>query len=305
METTKSGTNERHVTEAAGNTPTSPMPSTQNRVYRPDDRFADSALTALMLLGSEVYRFRSHIRTIFSQEFRNSYRGTRLGVFWNFALPLLPVSVYVFLASFRVFPSFDGVPGGLFVALGAAAWFFFAGCVQQPITVVQNRNTTAMKTSLPLSASIASSFARLIFETLVRLGLVIVLCIGMQVLPAALAPAAAIVFLLGAAFFLSIGLIAAILNVIWPDLQRVITVFLQYGIFVSGVIFPLSSLGPIAFFEWANPFAVFIAALRDVSFLGVVTNPIPLFTFTALTVVLVLLAARIFYVMEQRIRGVV
>src|SRR3546814_2884685 len=68
------------------------------RIYRADNRFGDGAVSALTHLVREVWRHRAHVGLIFKRDFRAAYRGTTLGIFWNFALPLLPVSVYVFLS---------------------------------------------------------------------------------------------------------------------------------------------------------------------------------------------------------------
>lgn len=279
--------------------------SMQLRVYRPDSRFADSAWTALSHLIGELWTFRSHIWTIFSQEFRNSYRGSRLGVFWNFALPILPVTVYVFLAAARVLPQFEGVDAAVYITIGVTIWFLFAGCVQQPITIVRGRNAETMKTSLPLSAIIGASFARLLFETLIRLGLVVVVALAMRAVPAATAPLALLVLAAGVVFSIAVGLIASILNIVYPDVERVVTVAMQYGIFLSGVIFPVTALGPLSILAWLNPFAVFITAIRDLLFLGFVPNGPALAVMSCLGLALTLVAGRLFYIMEQRIRGVV
>ena len=275
------------------------------REYRPDARVHDSAWEALTHLVAEFIHFRSHIVMMFAQEFRSSYRGTRLGVFWNFFLPLLPIFVYMMLATFRVIPSFEGVPAAVAISCNATWWYLFAASVRTPIGIVQRRNAEAMKTSLPLSVAIAASFARVLFEALVRLAFVVALAVAFQAIPAATAPLALLVLLAGFSFFVSLGHIIAILNIVVPDLERVVNVVLQIGIFLSGVIFPLSAMGPLSILEIVNPFAVFVAAVRELLFIGALQHPIALAVWSFAGFVMTLLAARTFYVMEQRIRGVV
>jgi ABC-type polysaccharide/polyol phosphate export permease len=275
------------------------------REYRPDSRLRDSAWTALKHLAAEFLHYRSNIATMFAQEFRNNYRGTYLGLVWNFALPLLPISVYATLTVFRVVPAFEGIHGGLAIALNVTCWFLFAACVSTPISVVQRRNAEAMKTSLPLSTVIAANFGRVLFETLVRLTVVMATAVMMHVVPAATAPLALPVLLVGMLLFVSVGHILAILNVVVPDFERVVNVGLLYGIFLSGVVFPLTAYGPLAVLQVINPFSVFITAARELLFLGHVGSPIALFVWSAIGLVCTLVAARLFYAMEQRIRGVV
>ena len=275
------------------------------REYRPDDRLSDGHMTALRHVVDELLRYRSHIKVMFSQEFRNSYRGTRLGVFWNFALPLLPISIYVMLAGLRVLPNFEGIPAAVAISCNVAIWFLLADCVRTPISVVQRRNAEAMKTSLPLSAAVASSFARSVFETLVRLALVAVVAAAVSATPFLAGALALPIVACGCLLFLAFGLFLAILNIVTPDIERVVSVVLQYGIFLSGVIFPLAAAGPLAILQVVNPFAVFIGGVSHALFAGKVLHPYALLFWSALGPIAFVIAARLFYVMEQRIRGVV
>ena len=273
-------------------------------VIRPDSRFSDGPIKALRHLAREILAHWSHIRMIFRQDFQRRYRGTVLGVFWNFVLPLLPISVYILLAQLRVVPMFEGMSNTVSVSMGATLWFLFAGCVQQPISVVRSRNAEIMKTALPLSAAVVSSFGALLFDLMVRLGLVLVVVAVTLTLPAASAPLAVPVLLVAMAAFVGLGLVLAILNIVFPDVERVVTVFLQYGIFLSGVIFPLSSLGPLAFIADVNPFAIFIAAIRELVFLGGIADPLPLMVAVTACLQVLVASLRMFYVMEYRIRSV-
>lgn len=277
---------------------------TNYREYQPDSRFSDGMLMAARHLLQEFSNHRSHVRSMFMQEFRNSYEGTRLGVLWNIFLPLLPVTVYVMLASLRVVPAFEHVPSALAIPFNVTLWFLFAACVTMPISVVKGRNAEAMKTSLPLSTTLIASFARTLFETFVRFCLVVLVALVLLQAPAASAPLALIVMALGVAFFIGVGLLASILNIVVPDVQRVLTALLQYGVFLSGVIFPMPSLPVIGSIDWANPFYVFIQAARELMWTGWPSQPYALAFWSGASVLLLLFALRIFYVMEHRIRGV-
>lgn len=273
------------------------------RVYRPDSRFGTGLFGGVAALAREALDYRSHISTIFRNDFRASYRGTALGVVWNFFLPILPITVYVLLVNLRVFPAREGIPAAVYIGFNVLLWFLFTGLINQPIQVVRSRNAEVMKTAMPLSATIASSFARLCFDTLVRTVFVAALVIftgaAVKVSAVALAP----IVIAGATLFLGVGFLLSILNAIFPDVDRFVTIVLQYGIFLSGVIFPLSSIKSLAFLEWANPFAVFIHAARAVVFEGALPHPLAFWTWTAAGALLLVAAARFFYVMEYRVRG--
>ena len=273
-------------------------------IYRPDNRLGDGPFTALRHFFGELIRFRAHIVTIFRRDFQASYRGTTFGIFWNFAFPLIPISIYIMLATFRVLPNFEGVPSSVAISVNATIWFLLVGCVQQPISMVRGRNAEAMKTALPLLVSIASSFGRVLFDTLVRLAFVAVVIVATGIWPEPMAPLTVLLLALALLFCFGLGLFLAVVNIIAPDVERVVAVGFQYGFFVSGVIFPLAKLGPLAILETINPFAVFITAARDLIFHGTITNVVPLAAWVVAGVLFFVYGARVFYLMEHRIRGV-
>lgn len=275
------------------------------RLYRPDSRFEFSWHAAFLSLIREIRVFRSHIVTIFSSDFRAGYRGTALGVFWNLALPLIPITVYILLVNLRVFPKLEGIAPAVYISFNVTLWYLFAGFINQPIQIVKSRNAEVMKTSMPLSAAIASSFAQLSFDTLIRFALVLVL-VGTSATSIKLSAIAfAPIVVVACMFCLGAGLILAVANVIYPDIERVVGIALQYGIFLSGVIFPVSTMGPLAALETANPFNVFIRSARDAVFTGSLSHPGAVAAWSAIGVFLLLFAARFFYVMEYRLRGLV
>lgn len=275
------------------------------RVYGSNNRAKANAVSAIFAIAREIHQFRSHIGTIFASEFRNTYRGTVLGVFWSFALPLVPVSVYILLVSLKVFPQFERLPPAVYISFNVTLWMLFVGMISRPIQVVKQRTQESMKTSLPLSAAISSSFAQLVFDSLIRLGLVAALIVVFGPVPSAYAPLFIVSLFVGVVFCLSIGLILAVFNMVYPDIDKFVGIFLQYAIFLSGVIFPIYTLGPLAVLEDYNPFNVFIKTARDIFFFGASSDMIILQVWAAISVVLLLISGRFFYVMEHRIREAV
>ena len=274
------------------------------RVIRPDSRINDGMIAALLHLMSEVWNFRSHIHVVFKEQFRAAYIGTGLGLFWNYALPLVPLTVYWFLSKLRVFPNFDGVDGATFITFGVTLWFLFAGCVQTPIQVVQSRNKESMKTAFPLSASIVSGFAQLLFDTTVRSILVILIIVVGQSWPAWSALLLPLLLLPALMLFVGLGLLLGMLNVIYKDVSRVVNIGLQYGIFISGVIFPFHHIEILSTLNVFNPFALYIDFSRSIVFQGEVTDLTNYFAMSFIALAIFLVAAKLFYIMEYRVRGI-
>ncbi|MFN4024859.1 MAG: ABC transporter permease [Hyphomonas sp.] len=264
-----------------------------------------SALWAVAALAREIWAYRSHIAVVFTGDFRSSYRGTVLGVFWNFILPLVPISVYIMLVNLRVFPQHEGLDPAVYISFNVTLWMLFTGVVTRPMQTVKQRTQDAMKTAIPLTAAISASFGQLCFDTLVRLALVVTLVVIFGPVPAPHLPYMALAVMTGLIFCVSLGLILSIFNMIYPDVDRITTIIFQYGIFLSGVIFPLSTMGPLSVLEDYNPFNVFIKSARDFLFFGVHADMHALYIWAGVAVVLAFVAARFFYVMEHRIRELV
>lgn len=268
------------------------------------ERFDVWPHTALRRLAGEVRRMRFQARTAFMRDFTAAYTGTNLGVIWNIILPLLPIMVYAMLSATRVVPQFGGAPTAVVIGLNATLWFFFVGCVQIPINITLSRNAEAMKTAVPLIVSIVAGFGSLMFDTMIRLTLVAVMAVVWDAYPAASAFGTILVVLLAGMLFFGLGLFLAIANVAAPDVQKVTSSVLVYGLFLSGVIFPLPEAGPLSVLTYANPFAVFIEAAREWTFEGP-SIAVPLIAWSMAAPFALLLGARVFYVMEQRVRGLV
>gem|GEM_PF-1208223 len=274
-------------------------------VFRSTTRLDDSFLIALEHALKEVWLYRWQIAVTFRRDFRLASQMSGLGTLWNYVLPLVPLSVYIALMAVRVLPAFDGVNGLLYVAIGVTLWLFFSGIVLRPITVLESRFRELSRTQMPMLAALLSSFAYLIFEMTVRFAFVAILFGFFQGLPKSTAVLLPVILFAGFLFFFPVGLILALWNLAYSDIGKLTRIFLQYGIFLSGVIFPIASLpvvGPVAFL---NPFYVFIEASRSALALGTVHCWPSMVGFSAVGLLLSGLAIKVFYVLEVRLRGLV
>lgn len=280
-------------------------PSAVTRRYLPDSRMDSNPIGAIGAMAAEIWRFRSHISVVFVGDFRSAYRGTKLGVLWNIILPLVPISVYILLVNLRIFPQYEGLSPAVYIGFNVTIWMLLTGMITRPMQVVRQRTQEAMRTSIPLTAAISSSFAQLSFDTLVRLVLVAALVIWFGPVPIVHLPLLLFTLFSGMVFCLSLGLILSIFNMIYPDIDRLTSIILQYGIFMSGVIFPVSTMGPLALLEDVNPFNVFIKSAREYLFFGTHIDLTVLLIWSGVALLLALIAGRFFYVMEHRIREIV
>lgn len=272
--------------------------------YHAGKRVGETALHAAFALSKELFLFRAHIGTIFSNQFKNVYRDTVLGVFWSIFLPIVPITVYMLLVNLRVFPAYDGISRDVYIGFNVTMWALFSQLILGPISVVRSKNAYSMKTALPLSVSIAASFTQLSYDTMVRLAFLLILVVSYSQWPQPHFGWFLLTVFTGIMFSLALGLIFSIFSIIYPDVEKIIGIIMRYAIFLSGVIFPLDKLGALAFLEDWNPMAVFVNGSRDALFLGKIENPDALFAWACVAILIFLIALRFFYIMEHRIREV-
>ncbi len=275
-----------------------------NRIISGDSRSKAGILMSLRSIYADIWAFRSHIGIVFGARFQAAYKGTGMGLIWNYALPLVPLTLYWFLSTIRIFPNFEGVDGSTFITFGVSLWFLLTGCIQVPIDILEGRNAESMKTEFPMSASIMSGFAQLLFDTLVRFTFVFLIIAVNQNWPMWQALFLPLLIAPGLLGLIGIGLILGILNIAYNDVSRVTRIFLQYGIFVSGVIFPLAEAGWLAKINTINPFSIYIDVCRDIFFQGILVDGVRYFATAFLSIIFFLVAVRVFYVMEYRVRGI-
>lgn len=277
--------------------------NTEMQVRSPYQRQGIGMLAALAALWREIVTFRWHIGVTFSKGFAAQSQLTRFGVVWNYVLPLVPITVYSALMGLRLFPSFGHVSGLVYIAIGVTLWFYFTGLVRGPIDTVAGQIRSISKSGFPLSGAIVASFAQLAFETTVRLAAVVIVFALLQGLPAWQVALVPIPIFFGTLLFLGSGLILSMLNIVYRDVSKLIGIALQYGIFLSGVIFPIEQVPALAALLQFNPFFIFIESVRSLAVLGTLPHPIALGIFSALGVVVFLLGVKIFYMLELRFRG--
>ena len=120
-------------------------------IIGPETRQHEGIVAACRHILAEIISHRSQILLTFRRDFTKASQWSRLGSFWNYALPLVPITVYMALMGLRVFPQFDGVNGLVYVAIGVTLWMAYTGLIQRPISTLEGRFRELSMTRFPLS----------------------------------------------------------------------------------------------------------------------------------------------------------
>jgi ABC-type polysaccharide/polyol phosphate export permease len=277
--------------------------TTPTTVYRADSRSRSGLKEAFEHAAGSIIAYRWQILQSFKRDFLHLSTLTRWGAFWNYVLPLTPLGVYVMLTSIRVFPKFGGVEPVVYITMGVTLWYLFSGLMKSPISILESDFRTLARTNMPMAPAFVAGASQLAFETCLRLFVVTLLFAFLQGPPAWTIVLALPLLLLACIFFTGVGIVLGLFNLAYRDISKIVSILLTYGIFFSGVIFPLPGGQIAAVAHVGNPFYVFIENIRAMTIGGPIENPMALAAFSVGGLVFFSLAILLSYRSELRLRG--
>ncbi|MEL6387197.1 MAG: hypothetical protein AAFR41_06965 [Pseudomonadota bacterium] len=278
------------------------MTSLSERVHLERHRVGPFRAFWLVLRG--VVEHHAQILSVFWNDFNTPHRKNVLGVVWAYAMPLLPITAYIFVRVVIRDPSTaaNQVHPAVFVILGVIPWLLIRACVITPFESINRYKTLVMNAKFPLIAAIVSGFGMVTMETLIRLvACVATLLVLGGVAPGGVVPAVAVLAVM-TVFSLSIGIALVPVMIAIPDVRHVLDIFFRYAIFFSGVIWAVPELGGSDAMYRYNPLAVFIGSIRDLTLYNTVPYPAILVGLTIATPLMVLVATRTLYATELQIK---
>jgi lipopolysaccharide transport system permease protein len=238
---------------------------------------------------------------LFIRDFKSQYQQSVLGVLWSVILPLIPVLVYVFMTAVGVLlPGDTGLPYALFVVVGITIWRIFSDGIMASMHSLMGSRAILGKTRIPKIALILPRMAAVLFDSMIRAGLIVVLAIAYQATPSPAGVALALAAL--APLFcltMAIGMFAALFNIVVRDVHRVIDAGLTYAMFLSSVIFAMPESGLIGGLNLLNPMNTYVNGIRDLLFVGALDKPVVFLATSLCSVVFLLVVGRLFYVLEH------
>jgi lipopolysaccharide transport system permease protein len=246
-----------------------------------DDRVSESpdgartvSLADPRAVPLSLWRHREIVWQLARREVVARYRGSMLGMFWAFGVPLLMLAIYtlVFGAVFHVrwpIPAENGPSFALILFSGLVVYTLFSECVIRAPTLVLAHATYVKKIVFPLEVLPWVVMATGLFHAGVSLIVLVVARTLLQgpppwtvvLLPFILTPC--ILFTMGLSWLL------ASLGVFFRDIAQTVGLFTMAILFLSPVFYPVSALPPgLRTWVWLNPLTSPIEHVRAALFLG-------------------------------------
>lgn len=230
------------------------------------------------LLAAREVAWQLAVRDILAQ-----YRKSMLGLFWAFIPPLASGLLFIVLQQKKVVNIPDpGMPYALFVLIGTTLWQIFVEAVNAPLRIVTNEKAVLAKINFPREALILSALYQALFGFLVR-GIIIVgvliwfgVSFGLTSM-LALVPIFLLVWL-----GIAIGLMITPVGMLISDVSAVMLLVLQFGFFLTPVIYPAPQTFPYSLLATLNPVSPYMIAARDLLVQGTIENVMVLIALTGI-----------------------
>lgn len=244
---------------------------------------------SLSLPVGELLRYRDLIFLFVNRDFISVYKQTILGPLWYVLKPLLTTLVYAFIFSRVARLSTEGLPPLVFYMLGIVSWSYFAECLNKTSdTFIANQQIFGKvyfpRLVIPISiviSNLISFFVQLLVFALLTIWAYYFSENGHNIKPSIYVLMTPVFVVLMAAIGLGTGIIISSLTTKYRDLKFLVSFAVQLLMYMSPVIFPLSTVtGTWKTILLLNPLTPIIEGFRF-AFLGAGTFDWSLLSYSA------------------------
>jgi lipopolysaccharide transport system permease protein len=253
----------------------------------------------------EIYQGRELFGFLVWRDIKIRYKQTLFGGLWAVFQPLLAMLIFTVVFNRLAGVGTDGPPYPLFAYSGLVLWTFFANSVSMSSNSLVGNQVLVSKVYFPRVFIPLASIGALLLDLLVGLLLLVALMIYYR-WPLSLGSLLVPFYVLGSVLGSSgLGLILSALNVRFRDVKYAVPFFIQMGLFVSPVIYPVRYI-PRRYqpFMGLNPMSGMIVGFRH-AVLGGPTDWELVGVSLATSVVLFLAGLFIFRRMERRFADII
>ncbi len=216
---------------------------------------------------AELWRYRELLYFLVWRDVKVKYKLAILGFAWAVAVPMLSMLVYGMFGKFAGFADQVQAPYFLFMLAGLLPWLFLQRAITDGGQSLVNQQALMSKIYMPRLFIPASSVGGALVDKGISMALFTLLAAS-YVLRGSFAPSwnllavpalllLTIVAALGTAFLLSA------LTVLYRDLRFLIPFISQFGLWLSGVPFPISIVGKWQPLLAVNPYAGIVSGWRS------------------------------------------
>jgi lipopolysaccharide transport system permease protein len=215
-------------------------------------------------MSGTIYTYRHLVFAIFLKDLRSRYVGSLLGPIWLIAQPLILVFLYTVIFSKIMHARLPNIPDeygySAFLCAGILVWNLFVEVLQRGKGIFIENANLIKKVNFPRIMLFAPVLCGAFFNFFLMFIVFILFALILNILPGYIVLSIIFPTLLAAALAMALGVVTAIINVFVRDVGQIVESMLQFGFWMTPIIYPVSILP-----EWAgklmrfNPLANLVA----------------------------------------------
>lgn len=261
-----------------------------------------------MTVYADLLRYRELFANLFRRDFQAKYKGSLLGVAWSLLNPLLLLAVYLLVFGV-LFQNRDIPHYPLYLLAGLACWIFFSVSLQTAARSMIDSAELIKKVRFPRQLVPFSMVATQAVTFVVMIAIIVVLSLVFVPEARTTVWAAIPLAILFAGLVAGTALLVACLNVLFRDVEHILTAALLPWFFLTPVLWSVSSLPTAAreherllqVLRWGNPIAPPIHAVRDPLWSGDLPRAADVVYLAVACVIALALGALVFRAVDDRI----
>lgn len=223
-----------------------------------------------MSTPAQVWSYRTLISNLAQRDLKARYKKSVLGWLWSLLNPAATLGIYTmvfgyFLGGNENAPGLGNGEGGIFslyLFCGLVIWNMFSGTINVSIGSFQGAGALLTRTYFPPECPMVAGLATVILQGLLEASILMafmVLLGNVAWTVLYLIP----IFALLACFAFGLGLVLAVLNIRYRDVNYLMGILLQVWFYLTPIVYLTSSLGSTAqrFLQF-NPLSAYVNGLR-------------------------------------------
>src|SRR3954467_7914719 len=228
-----------------------------------------------MTVYADLVRYRGLVANLFRRDFQAKYKGSVLGILWSLLNPLALLGVYLLV--FGLLWQGNEIPHyPLYLLAGLVCWIFFSTSLQTAARSMIDSAELIKKVRFPRQLVAFSVVATQLVTFSVMLAVLVAL--SLVFVPEARSTVWLAIPLgaLFVCFVVGLSLLLACLNVLFRDVEHILSAALLPWFFLTPILWRFAQLPASAqrhhalldVLRWGNPIAPPIYAVRDAIWLG-------------------------------------
>ena len=274
---------------------------TQEVVYTPDAHLG-FGWHVWREMARELIQSRELMWRLFLRDLSARYRQSVFGYVWAVMPAIVTVVTFTYLKGSGTLPIGEtNMPYPAYVLLGMSVWQLFATGLTGTTQSLVRASAIITKINFARETLVLAAFGQSIFNFLIRIVLIAGVFAWFGIVPAWTVIFVPFVLIPLALMTVGFGFILSIANGVFRDIGNSLTLVLTFAMFLTPVVYPPPTQWPKVLINYLNPASPFIIATRDLITRGTLSQPDGLLYASVASLLVFLVAWRIFHLAMPRI----